>query len=44
MLSLGFFGLQLSLQSLLKEEIVLSVVRDDVGLVDLTLESLHCII
>lgn len=35
------FGLQLSLETLLKEEVMLSVVLDGTGFVDHTLESLH---
>ena len=39
--SLGFFGLQSSLKTFFQEIIVLSVIRDSAGLVDLTLESSH---
>ena len=41
MLSSSVFGLKLSLETLLKEEVVLSVVLNGTSLVDLTLESLH---
>jgi hypothetical protein len=41
MFTLCVFGLQLSLETLLKEEVMLSVVLDGSSLVDHTLESLH---
>ena len=41
MLSSSVFGLKLSLETLLKEEVVLSIVLNGTSLVDLTLESLH---
>lgn len=44
MLTLGFFGLDLTLQTLLKEVVVLTVIRNGSGLVDLALKALHGII
>jgi hypothetical protein len=44
MLSLSIFGLKLTLQTLLQEEVVFTIVRDGSGFVNLTLESLHGII
>ncbi len=41
MFTSGVFGLQLSLKTLLKEVVMLSVVLDSAGLVDHTFESLH---
>ncbi len=41
MFTSGVFGLQLSLQTLLQEVVMLSVVLDSAGLVDHALESLH---
>lgn len=42
MFSSGVLGLEFSLQSLFKEEVVFTIVRDGSSLVDLTLESSHC--
>lgn len=41
MFTLCVFGLKLSLETLLKEEVMLSVVLNGSSLVDHTLESLH---
>ncbi len=41
MFSSGVFGLELSLQTLLKEEVMFTIVRDGSSLIDLTLESSH---
>ena len=42
MFSSGVLGLEFSLQSLFKEEVVFTIVRDGSSLVDLAFESSHC--
>jgi len=43
-LTLGFVGLDLSLKTLLKEEIMFTIVSNGTGLIDLTLEASHRIV